>query len=97
MQPYFYISSFLLIPLSCRISCLQHVRSSVSPWPRSKWLQPSGGYFISLDTLDGCAKEVVLLAKEAGVTLTGAGATYPYGQDPYDRNIRIAPTFPSLD
>ena len=55
----------------------------------AKWLQPSGGYFISLDTLDGCAKEVVLLAKEAGVTLTGAGATYPYGQDPYDASYLL--------
>ena len=56
----------------------------------------SGGYFISLDVLDGCAKDVVRLAKEAGVELTPAGATYPLGEDPRDRNIRIAPTFPDL-
>ncbi|MDF2814136.1 MAG: aminotransferase, partial [Paenibacillus sp.] len=60
------------------------------------WNKPNGGYFISLNTLDGCAKEVVRLAAEAGVTLTSAGATYPHGNDPRDRNIRIAPTLPSL-
>ncbi|WP_059102938.1 aminotransferase class I/II-fold pyridoxal phosphate-dependent enzyme [Shouchella shacheensis] len=59
------------------------------------WSEPNGGYFISLDTLKGCAKEVVDMAGEAGVKLTGAGATFPYGIDPKDRNIRIAPTFPS--
>ncbi|MBU9720649.1 MULTISPECIES: aminotransferase class I/II-fold pyridoxal phosphate-dependent enzyme [Bacillaceae] len=62
----------------------------------AEWHNPNGGYFISLNTLDGCAKKVVTMAKEAGVTLTGAGATFPYGKDPRDRNIRIAPTFPSL-
>ncbi|SFL49917.1 DNA-binding transcriptional regulator, MocR family, contains an aminotransferase domain [Paenibacillus sp. 1_12] len=60
------------------------------------WRKPNGGYFISLNTLDGCAQAVVSLAAEAGVTLTQAGATFPYGNDPKDRNIRIAPTFPSL-
>ncbi|MGE6629416.1 aminotransferase class I/II-fold pyridoxal phosphate-dependent enzyme [Bacillus sp. NPDC077027] len=61
------------------------------------WHKPNGGYFISLNTLDLCAKAVVQKAKEAGVTMTGAGATFPYGKDPHDRNIRIAPTFPTLD
>jgi DNA-binding transcriptional MocR family regulator len=61
------------------------------------WTEPRGGFFISLDVLDGCAKEVVRLAREAGVELTPAGSTYPYGRDPHDRNIRIAPTFPGLE
>src|SRR5262249_5880628 len=60
------------------------------------WTQPKGGYFISLDVPEGCAKHVVKLAKEAGIDLTPAGATYPYGKDPQDRNIRIAPSFPEL-
>ena len=58
--------------------------------------EPKGGYFITLDVPDGCAKRVVQLAKEAGVELTPAGATHPYGNDPHDRTIRIAPSFPEL-
>ncbi len=63
----------------------------------ASWVSPKGGYFVALDTLPGCAKRTVALAKEAGVTMTGAGATWPYGKDPKDSNIRIAPTFPTLD
>ncbi len=63
----------------------------------AEWEKPDGGYFVAVDTLDGCAKEVVRLAKEAGVTMTGAGATFPYKKDPRDRNIRIAPTYPTYD
>lgn len=61
------------------------------------WTEPHGGYFISLDVTDGTASEVVRLAKEAGIAMTPAGSAYPYKKDPYDRNIRIAPTFPPLD
>lgn len=61
----------------------------------AEWTNPKGGYFISLDVVDGTARRVVALAGEAGVKLTSAGATFPYGRDPRDRNIRIAPTFPS--
>jgi DNA-binding transcriptional MocR family regulator len=60
------------------------------------WSTPKGGYFISLDVADGCAQRVVTLAAEAGVKLTKAGAAFPYGDDPRDRNIRLAPSFPTL-
>jgi DNA-binding transcriptional MocR family regulator len=61
------------------------------------WNKPNGGYFISLNTLDGCAKKVIAMTAEAGVVMTSAGATFPYGVDPRDRNVRIAPSFPSVD
>jgi DNA-binding transcriptional MocR family regulator len=64
--------------------------------PGVSWTRPKGGYFICLSVPAGCARRVVALAKEAGLELTPAGATHPYGEDAEDRTIRIAPTFPEL-
>lgn len=75
---------------------LNHLETDLGDKKIAMWNKPNGGYFISLNTMDGCAKEIVNMAGKIGVTLTNAGATYPYAKDPRDRNIRIAPTFPSI-
>ena len=62
-----------------------------------EWTKPHGGYFISFDSMDGCAKAIIAKAKEAGLIMTGAGATFPYGKDPKDSNIRIAPSYPTVE
>lgn len=76
---------------------LNALDSKLKPVGIGEWTNPNGGYFVSIDVLSGTAKRVVQLCQEAGVVLTGAGATYPYGKDPDDKNIRIAPTFPPND
>ncbi|HWQ57558.1 MAG TPA: aminotransferase class I/II-fold pyridoxal phosphate-dependent enzyme [Clostridia bacterium] len=68
----------------------------LAPLGIARWHKPKGGYFVSLDVMDGCAKRVHALMKDAGVVMTGAGATFPYGVDPNDRNLRIAPSFPPV-
>lgn len=84
--------------LAPKFACvLKYLDSEVKETGTAKWENPNGGYFVSVDVMDGTAKEVVRLCKEAGVVLTGAGATYPYGKDPKDSNIRIAPSFPCVE
>ena len=63
----------------------------------ASWSHPVGGYFVSFDAMEGCAKEIVAKCKEAGLVMTGAGAAFPYGKDPKDSNIRIAPTMPPME
>lgn len=76
---------------------LDTLKAELSGKGVASWNTPSGGYFLSLNTNEGCAKRTVTLCKNAGITMTGAGATFPYGKDPLDRNIRIAPSYPPIE
>jgi aspartate/methionine/tyrosine aminotransferase len=76
---------------------LARLDAELGPLEIASWTRPSGGYFISFDAMPGLAREIVKLAADIGVVMTPAGATFPYGNDPEDRNIRIAPTFPTRD
>jgi DNA-binding transcriptional MocR family regulator len=75
---------------------ISHLDSGIKNTDMGSWTVPQGGYFVSFDARPGLAKQIVKLADEVGVKLTPAGATFPYGKDPEDRNIRLAPSFPSL-
>lgn len=76
---------------------LDRLEEEIAPLDIATWARPKGGYFVSLDAMPGTAKRTLELCREAGVTMTGAGATFPYGVDPRDSNIRIAPTLPSVE
>ena len=73
------------------------LEKQIKPCGFARWNRPKGGYFVSLNTLDGTAKRTLSLCKECGLEMTAAGATYPYGKDPHDSNIRIAPSFPTVE
>ena len=75
----------------------KHLEEGLGDKGMGSWHNPEGGYFVSFDSIPGLATEIIRLAGEAGVKLTPAGATYPYGKDPDDKNIRLAPTFPSVE
>ena len=76
-------------------SVLDTLESEIAPLGIARWQKPKGGYFVSVFTMPGLAKRTLSLCKDAGVVMTGAGATFPYGVDPEDSNIRIAPSYPS--
>ena len=75
---------------------LEALEKEIEPAGIANWCKPKGGYFVSLNAMPGTAKRTLALCKEAGVTMTGAGATFPYGKDPQDSNIRIAPSLPPV-
>ena len=75
---------------------LDALDKEIAPLGIAGYRRPVGGYFVSVDAMPGCAKRTLALCKEAGVTMTGAGATFPYGKDPQDSNIRIAPSLPPV-
>ncbi len=76
---------------------LDTLNREIKPLGIGEWTEPQGGYFVSFNAPNGTAKRIIELCKEAGVVLTGAGAAFPYGKDPEDRNIRIAPSYPEVD
>ena len=76
---------------------LRYLDDIIAPLGIASWQRPKGGYFVSVNTVPGLAKRTIELCKEAGVTMTGAGAPFPYGKDPKDSNIRIAPSFPPVE
>lgn len=73
------------------------LNKEIKPLGIGQWINPVGGYFVCFESLEGCAKDIISKCKEAGVTMTGAGAPFPYGKDPKDSTIRIAPTYPSME
>ena len=87
-------AAFLAPKFRAVLDCLER---EIAPLNIASWHSPKGGYFVSLNTMPGCAKRTNLLAKEAGVVMTEAGATYPYGKDPLDANLRIAPSYPPAE
>ena len=84
--------------LNPKFQCvLRHLDSEIAPLGIASWQRPKGGYFVSVNTAPGLAKRTLALCKEAGVVMTSAGATFPYGRDPQDSNIRIAPSLPPVE